>query len=238
MKNILARGGIEFLAVLLGISGSLYIDDLQKQNDMKNQISKSMHALVGELNSNNQQLSNLENKLVRDLPDLDKLIKKDSIDYWTDFDLDTKIFKAFTSWGRPLNRVVFNSIESSGLIYNINDDSLRNEIINLYEDIYSRFNHVVDYELSDIKKLDNTYVKVFTLKDDPKSASWIIDWSIDANKDQLKNNKELMNHFIISRANKRILQRIIPFQKQKTQSLIRMIENHPIFISEIKLKKE
>ena len=27
MKNILARGGIEFLAVLLGISGSLWIDD-------------------------------------------------------------------------------------------------------------------------------------------------------------------------------------------------------------------
>ena len=27
MKNIFARGGIEFLAVLLGISGSLWLDD-------------------------------------------------------------------------------------------------------------------------------------------------------------------------------------------------------------------
>ena len=27
MKNILTRGGIEFLAVLLGISGSMYIDE-------------------------------------------------------------------------------------------------------------------------------------------------------------------------------------------------------------------
>ena len=27
MKNVLARGGIEFLAVLLGISGSLWLDD-------------------------------------------------------------------------------------------------------------------------------------------------------------------------------------------------------------------
>ena len=27
MKNLLARGGIEFLAVLLGISGSLWVDD-------------------------------------------------------------------------------------------------------------------------------------------------------------------------------------------------------------------
>ena len=29
MKNILARGGIEFLAVLLGITGSLWIDENQ-----------------------------------------------------------------------------------------------------------------------------------------------------------------------------------------------------------------
>ena len=27
MKNILARGGIEFLAVIMGISGSLWLDD-------------------------------------------------------------------------------------------------------------------------------------------------------------------------------------------------------------------
>ena len=236
MKNILARGGIEFIAVLLGISGSLYIDDLQNQNEMKTQISKSMHALIGELNSNSEQLSKLEEKLLKDLPELDKLIKKDSIDSLAPIDLDKRIFKAFTNWGQPLNRVVFNSIESSGLIYNINDDSLRNDIINLYENTYSRFDYVVDYELTDIKKLDNTYIKTFTLKDDSLSTSWIIDWSIKANRDQLKSNQLLMNHFIISRANKRILQKIIPFQKQKTLNLINRIKNHSIFIKEMKTK--
>ena len=236
MKNILARGGIEFIAVLLGISGSLYIDDLQNQNEMKTQISKSMHALIGELNSNSEQLSKLEEKLLKDLPELDKLIKKDSIDSLAPIDLDKRIFKVFTNWGQPLNRVVFNSIESSGLIYNINDDSLRNDIINLYENTYSRFDYVVDYELTDIKKLDNTYVKAFILKDDSLSTSWIIDWSIKANRDQLKSNQLLMNHFIISRANKRILQKIIPFQKQKTLNLINRIKNHSIFIKEMKTK--
>ena len=236
MKNILARGGIEFIAVLFGISGSLYIDDLQNQNEMKAQISKSMHALIGELNANSDLLSKLEERLLKDLPELDKVIKKDSIEYWAPIDLDKKIFKASTNWGRPLNRVVFNSIESSGLIYNINDDSLRNEIINLYENTYSRFDYVVDYELTDIKKLDNTYVKAFILKDDPKSTSWIIDWSIKANKDQLKKNQLLMNHFIISRANKRILQKIIPLQKQMTQILISRIKNHSIFIKDLKVE--
>ena len=36
MKNILARGGIEFLAVLLGITGSLWIDG-NKQTKEKNE---------------------------------------------------------------------------------------------------------------------------------------------------------------------------------------------------------
>ena len=36
MKNILARGGIEFLAVILGISGSLWLDDTSTyKNDRK-----------------------------------------------------------------------------------------------------------------------------------------------------------------------------------------------------------
>ena len=33
MKNILARGGIEFLAVLLGITASLWIDKNQRLTD-------------------------------------------------------------------------------------------------------------------------------------------------------------------------------------------------------------
>ena len=36
MKNILARGGIEFLAVIMGISGSLWLDDTSTyKNDRK-----------------------------------------------------------------------------------------------------------------------------------------------------------------------------------------------------------
>ena len=37
MKNVLARGGIEFLAVLLGISGSLWIDDYSEKKELDKQ---------------------------------------------------------------------------------------------------------------------------------------------------------------------------------------------------------
>ena len=35
MKNILARGGIEFLAVLLGISGSLWIENNKQDTELQ-----------------------------------------------------------------------------------------------------------------------------------------------------------------------------------------------------------
>ena len=46
MKKLLARGGIEFLAVLLGISGSLWIDqsqDIRKQKNYQRTILESIH---------------------------------------------------------------------------------------------------------------------------------------------------------------------------------------------------
>tara|TARA_B100001013_G_scaffold101684_1_gene57625 strand:- start:1007 stop:1141 length:135 start_codon:yes stop_codon:yes gene_type:complete len=36
MKNILARGGIEFLAVFLGIALSLWVDGINKKKSLKN----------------------------------------------------------------------------------------------------------------------------------------------------------------------------------------------------------
>ena len=40
MKKILARGGVEFLAVLLGITASLWIDNNQKLSDIEEERNK------------------------------------------------------------------------------------------------------------------------------------------------------------------------------------------------------
>jgi len=40
MKNILARGGIEFLAVLLGISISLWIENNNQESELNKEIEK------------------------------------------------------------------------------------------------------------------------------------------------------------------------------------------------------
>ena len=40
MKNIIARGGVEFIAVLLGISGSLWIDNNKDLKELNYQIER------------------------------------------------------------------------------------------------------------------------------------------------------------------------------------------------------
>ena len=53
MKNILARGGIEFLAVLLGITASLWIDKNQNENENENERIKMLSSLQMEINEIN-----------------------------------------------------------------------------------------------------------------------------------------------------------------------------------------
>ena len=49
MNNIFARSGIEFLAVLLGLSGSLWIDNIVKENEHKQQNKKILTRLYSNL---------------------------------------------------------------------------------------------------------------------------------------------------------------------------------------------
>ena len=51
MKNILARGGIEFLAVLLGISVSLWIDNNNKEEDLALQREETYQLLENQTDS-------------------------------------------------------------------------------------------------------------------------------------------------------------------------------------------
>ena len=57
MKNILARGGIEFLAVLLGLSGSLWVDNSIKENENKVQNRKILTRLYNNLISDSTLLT-------------------------------------------------------------------------------------------------------------------------------------------------------------------------------------
>ena len=46
MKNILARGGVEFVAVFLGITFSLWIDDYRESKELRAKLSDDYQKFI------------------------------------------------------------------------------------------------------------------------------------------------------------------------------------------------
>ena len=62
MKNILARGGIEFLAVFLGIALSLWVDDYRESREINVRLFDDYQKIHSEVKSNIQNIRNIIKK--------------------------------------------------------------------------------------------------------------------------------------------------------------------------------
>ena len=226
MKNLLARGGIEFLAVLLGITGSLLIDEKKNDQQLISQVNSSLHALRGEMETNIANLEKFKEYFPKALPMLDFIIRADSLEYLSEKDLDLHDQRSTTNWGRKLNDRVFNSMEASGLIYKITNDSLRNRILDLYQETYERYAYLLDYDLTHIQKFDDISLLAFELRDDPVSTNWTGNWKNKDNFTQYKENKHVRNFLIANRGNKRLIRNSIPVLIKKTKLARSIIDNH------------
>ena len=49
MKNILARGGVEFVAVFLGIALSLWVDDYRESKELRERLSDDYQKIYKEV---------------------------------------------------------------------------------------------------------------------------------------------------------------------------------------------
>ena len=67
MKNILARGGIEFLAVFLGIALSFYVEGWQTEKDNERKKDQYLSDLVNTLEVDIQQIYKLLETLILSL---------------------------------------------------------------------------------------------------------------------------------------------------------------------------
>ena len=57
MKTILTRGGIEFLAVFLGIALSLWVDDYREERELKERLNDDLIKIYNEVQANTVNLS-------------------------------------------------------------------------------------------------------------------------------------------------------------------------------------
>ena len=59
MKTILARGGIEFLAVFLGIALSLWVDDFREERELRERLNEDFIKIYNEVQANTANIESI-----------------------------------------------------------------------------------------------------------------------------------------------------------------------------------
>ena len=62
MKKVLARGGIELIAVFLGIALSLWVDDFRDERELNDRLEDDLRKIYLEVQSNIQNIENIIRK--------------------------------------------------------------------------------------------------------------------------------------------------------------------------------
>jgi hypothetical protein len=181
MKNILARGGIEFLAVLLGISGSLWIDSNNKSLELKSKTAEVYSLLENQadelINYTTNKLNEYDKQLVRynalindwDTFNSDTIVNKKKYisDIWfsiqNGYYPDFSIYETLINSGE-INLVDFKTIRSFGRlyesmedIYNVQKkerewrDFIENYLMNNYSTLFIEYS--LPYDLFEFFKL-------------------------------------------------------------------------------------
>ena len=159
MKKILARGGIEFIAVLMGISLSLYFDNQSEEKSKKqNEINLLKDLRVGLL----QDLDYARNihQGLKKCNDSQKILMELNCIESKNID-EKELGELIYFSGRGINSFfprygVYRSLVSNSEMKYINSDSLKEKIINLYDFQFKR------YENMDIV-MENLYQYDFNL---------------------------------------------------------------------------
>ena len=146
MKKILTRGGVELIAVVLGITLSLWVDDKRELSVIKKNNVKTLQSLKNELRL---RIDYIERKIIqyqRDVKVGEYVIKNwnninfDSIASKTKNDRGILLtLKAYRAINLPVS--IYNSLNSDGSIAKIDQDFIKIILNDLYEVIPA---HIVD----------------------------------------------------------------------------------------------
>ena len=152
MKNILARGGIEFLAVLLGITASLWIDKNQNENQNENERIKMLTSLQMEINEIKNYCDERKRTWKKDINLLNEFLYPSNGIFSVD-----SILKMTTSKSRierfmiiyrvfdpPMNR--YYSIINSGDLNYVKSDKVKELLSRLHNTSFSYVETSVEYE--------------------------------------------------------------------------------------------
>ncbi len=139
MKNILARGGIEFLAVFLGIALSLYVDEWREENQIRERLMVDYQSIQKDLEIDIPYLERIIVGQTRGYEDgmemIQMLDKEESFNYGQFVKSSLFVTSGSTFFG---TKASYQASVSSGRLTYFGIDSLSNEIGKVYEHHYNR----------------------------------------------------------------------------------------------------
>ena len=146
MEKLLTRGGVELIAVVLGITLSLWVDDKKDLSVVKKNNVKTLKSIKAEVALRIKYIDRKINQYKRDIEVGDYIIKNwnkidyDSIAIITKNDRDIILtLKAYRAINLPTS--IYNSLNSDGSIGRLEQDSIKIILNDLYEVIPA---HIVD----------------------------------------------------------------------------------------------
>ena len=139
MKNILARGGIEFLAVFLGIALSLYVDEWREENQIRERLMADYHSIQKDLDIDIPYLEQIIVGQTRGYQNGMGMIQM--LDNEESFNYDKFVKSSlFVTSGNTFfgTKASYQASISSGRLTYFGIDSLSNEVGKVYEHHYNR----------------------------------------------------------------------------------------------------
>ena len=220
MKNILAKGGIEFLAVLIGITSSLWIDDYSTSlNDKK----KEKEALFNISVSLNKDLKHID-WVIRDLNNvntmLDSMIynfnslSKDSVASYLDRTNMYLIFSPRIS--------TYETLKNTGQLYKISDLNILEKIIGIYDLHYSIIEGWSKEDERNILILQDHLIEHYDIV--PSDVWFIKLRDLGKEYDQLKNDQKYFNYLTVSYKTKLSAIETINFSKKRIVKILTEID--------------
>ena len=175
MKNILARGGIEFFAVLFGITISLWVEDWREDKDIQKKIAEDYINIKQEVKIDIENIENIILSIEGQINSLKKLIQynEKKIDF-NDSDVINNL-KKITSPTFFGTQTAYNTSVSSGRLNFSKDMSVSNEISVLYEHFYKRLDtNSQIYDLRNQKLKSDYFMEFFQVTVGKQEISYSI----------------------------------------------------------------
>ena len=191
MRNILARGGIEFLAVLLGITGSLGIDDWSSsRNDIieeysaYSRLSKAMEQDIENIEKEllkNDKMVQIINHMINDISEIDA----DSLTLYIDQTQSyVTVMPQFSD---------YEALKSTGKLYKISDFDLLQKIIDLYDNKYGEIDRLMVEDKRAIFMQDEFFIQNYAMK---PAKEWTTLKDAESDLDRIKSDKVYMNYLV------------------------------------------